>query len=221
MNSKITAPTYRGTVFNCMICGAFSAQFWSLLKTSSYGTSRLPLSVPHYSGDIPDIYAICWCKHCNGFSFWKDGNLIYPTTGSIETPNNDLPANVAKDYLEAANIASQSPRGAAALLRLAIQKLCDDLIEDDGDLNFKIGKLVEQGLNKKVQQALDVVRVVGNNAVHPGQIDLNDKPEVAQQLFVLINMIAQQMITEPAEVDAMFESLPEDAKKGIEQRDKK
>lgn len=221
MTARYITPEYSKTAFNCMHCGAFSSQFWSLIETSRYGTSALPLSVPRYSGNIPDDYAICWCKHCNRFSFWHEETLVYPNAGEVEAPNSDLTDEVKKDYLEAADIASRSPRGAAALLRLAIQKLCDDLVKEGGDLNFKIGKLVEQGLNKKIQQALDVVRVVGNNAVHPGQIDLNDKPEVAQQLFVLVNMIAQQMITEPAEVDAMFESLPENAKKSVEQRDKK
>lgn len=221
MTSKYVAPEYAKTAFNCMHCSAYSSQFWSLITTKGHGTSALPLSVPRYSGDIPDAYAICWCKHCGHFSFWHNSALVYPNTGEVESPNSDLPSKVTRDYLEAADIVPRSPRGAAALLRLAIQKLCDDLINEEGDLNYKIGKLVEQGLNKKVQQALDVVRVVGNNAVHPGQIDLNDNPEVAQQLFVLVNMIAQQMITEPAEVDAMFESLPESAKKGIEKRDKK
>lgn len=147
--------------------------------------------------------------------------MIFPNTGQVDQPNEDLPESVRKDYQEAADIVSRSPRGAAALLRLAIQKLCDELVEDEGDLNIKIGKLVKRGLNKKIQQALDIVRVVGNNAVHPGQIDLDDRPEIAHQLFVLVNMIAQQMITEPAEVDVMFESLPARAKESVQNRDSK
>jgi hypothetical protein len=38
-----------------------------------------------------------------------------------------------------------------------------------------------------VQQSLDIVRVIGNDAVHPGQIDLTDDIETATKLFVLIN----------------------------------
>lgn len=221
MSSEYVAPSYAKTAFNCIYCGAYASQFWSFLATASYGNTRLPLSVPRFSGSISSDYVICWCKHCSKLSFWKDKDLMYPNTGSVEMPNDDLPEKVKKDYLEAANIVTQSPRGAVALLRLAIQKLCDELVKEKGDLNFKIGKLVERGLNKKIQQALDVVRVIGNNAVHPGQIDLNDKPETANQLFKLVNMIGQQMITEPSEVEDMFKSLPEDAKKQIEKRDQK
>lgn len=221
MTTKYIAPGYSKTAFNCMHCGAYSSQFWSLIETSNYGTAALPLSIPRYSARIPDSYVVCWCKHCQNLSFWHEEVLIYPNTGDVEAPNSDLPDEVRRDYLEAADIVTRSPRGAAALLRLAIQKLCDKLVPENGDLNFKIGKLVENGLNSKIQQALDVVRVIGNNAVHPGQIDLKDKPEVAQQLFILVNMITRQMITEPTDVDSMFDALPDKAKKGVKERDKK
>lgn len=219
--SIYTYPSYKETAFNCMQCGAYASQYWSYITTAHHGTSGLPLSIPRYSGNIPEIYTICYCGYCKNISFWKNGELIFPNTGQVDQPNEDLPESVRKDYQEAADIVSRSPRGAAALLRLAIQKLCDELVEDEGDLNIKIGKLVKRGLNKKIQQALDIVRVVGNNAVHPGQIDLDDRPEIAHQLFVLVNMIAQQMITEPAEVDVMFESLPARAKESVQNRDSK
>lgn len=221
MSTNHVVPQYASTAFNCMTCGAFAAQYWSLLTTNNIGTSRLPIAVPRFRADIPDTYAVCRCSHCNGLSFWKDESLIYPDIGNVEMPNDDLPDKVKKDYFEAANIVSKSPRGAAALLRLAIQKLCDDLVSGQKNLNTKIGELVEQGLNEKVRKALDVVRVIGNNAAHPGQIDIEDDPEVAYQLFRLINIIGQQMITEPADVDTMFDDLPDNAKKQVEKRDSK
>ncbi len=215
MASKIpyTAPGCELEAFNCPHCHAYARMGWF------DPADRTMHSVPQ--PPMRDT-KIAKCTNCQQFSHWVDYEMVYPLfETAIDDPNDDLPESVKKDYIEAAGIVSTSPRGAAALLRLAIQKLCDDLVKGEGDLNFKTGKLVEQGLNKKIQQALDVVRVIGNNSVHPGQIDLNDKPEIAQQLFVLVNMIARQMITEPEEVDAMFESLPEGAKKGVEQRDSK
>jgi hypothetical protein len=87
------------------------------------------------------------------------------------------------------------------------------------NLNSDIGALVRQGLDPVVQQALDVVRVVGNNAVHPGQIDLNDNREIAAKLFGLVNVIVLTMITARKQIGEMFEGLPESAKTAIEKRD--
>jgi hypothetical protein len=67
--------------------------------------------------------------------------------------------------------------------------------------------------------ALDIVRVTGNNAVHPGQMDLKDDPKIAHNLFSLVNFIASEMITKPKELEAMYEDLPEGARKAIEKRD--
>ena len=80
---------------------------------------------------------------------------------------------------------------------------------------------MEKGLDVRVQQALDIVRVIGNNAVHPGQIDLKDDRGTAGKLFDLVNLIADSMISQPKHVEAMFESLPSAAKDQIAKRDKK
>jgi len=132
-----------------------------------------------------------------------------------------MPQNVNEDYEEARSIFNQSPRGAAALLRLAIQKLVKELGESGKDLNTDIGNLVKKGLSERIQQALDVVRVVGNNAVHPGLINVDDNPDIALNLFKLVNLIVEHMITQPKEVGELFESLPDGAKGQIAERDKK
>jgi hypothetical protein len=70
-----------------------------------------------------------------------------------------------------------------------------------------------------IQKALDIVRVIGNESVHPGQIDLNDDPAVTSKLFELVNFIATKMITEPKEIDRLFEGLPPGKKEAIQKRD--
>lgn len=82
-----------------------------------------------------------------------------------------------------------------------------------------IGDLVKDGLQPTVQQALDAVRVIGNNAVHPGKIDFDDSPEVAMTLFHLLNLIVTRMIAEPKEVAEIFQMLPEEARAAIGRRD--
>ena len=46
--------------------------------------------------------------------------------------------------------------------------------EKGKDINTDIGNLVKKGLPIKVQESLDILRVIGNEAVHPGQLDLKD-----------------------------------------------
>ncbi len=105
------------------------------------------------------------------------------------------------------------------MLRLSVQKLCKHLGEAGANINEDIAALVKKGLDVRVRQALDVVRVIGNNAVHPGKIDLRDDRATAERLFGLVNLIAEIMISQPKHVSDMFASLPEGARKAIETRD--
>jgi hypothetical protein len=112
-----------------------------------------------------------------------------------------------------------SPRGASALLRLAVQKLCKKLGENGENINQDIASLVRKGLDPRVQMALDVVRLIGNDAVHPGQIDLRDDRQTAEMLFGLVNLVCEKMISEPKHVDEVYAKLPESKRKAIEERD--
>ena len=78
---------------------------------------------------------------------------------------------------------------------------------------------MKRGLDARIQKALDVVRVIGNNAVHPGQVDLRDDKVTATELFKLVNLIVEAMIATPKHIEAMYGALPEGALKAIEKRD--
>jgi hypothetical protein len=58
----------------------------------------------------------------------------------------------------------------------------------------------KNGLDGRIQKALDVVRVIGNKAVHPGQIDLRDDKATASKFFALVNLIVEATITSPKHV---------------------
>ncbi|HEX7680849.1 MAG TPA: DUF4145 domain-containing protein [Thermoanaerobaculia bacterium] len=116
-------------------------------------------------------------------------------------------------------MAQASPRGAAALLRLCVQNLTVQLGLPGKNLNDDIGELVARGLDPEVRISLDAVRVIGNNAVHPLQMDIHDDHETAVFLFDLVNFITDQMITHPKKRQKLFDSLPEGAKAAISKRD--
>jgi hypothetical protein len=205
--SKVVQAVFRETSFNCPFCMAYAHQNWTQCTRSAYYIDKLFIAV---------------CSHCSKLSVWYDEKMVYPDKTNIIEPNYDLNEDIKKDYLEAASILNKSPRGAAALLRLSIQKLCKQLGESGKNINDDIASLVKKGLPAQIQKALDIVRVVGNESVHPGQIDLNDNQEIANKLFDLINIIAQVMITQPKEISALYENIiPDDRKEAIEKRDNK
>lgn len=162
---------------------------------------------------------ICRCYECNQFSVWRHKKMIFPSVNFEVKPNADMPVGVRRDFEEASSIAAASPRGAAALLRLAVQNLCIELGEKGKNINDDIAALVKKGLDVKIQRALDCVRVIGNNAVHPGEMDVSDDRQTVITLFELVNLIVDKMISEPKKVNAMFEALPDRARDNIAKRD--
>ena len=78
---------------------------------------------------------------------------------------------------------------------------------------------MERGLDPTVQQALDVVRVVGNNALHLGEMDVNDSPQTAMALFGLVNEITEAMIARPRRIAELYGSLPKGARAAVAKRD--
>jgi hypothetical protein len=150
---------------------------------------------------------------------WHGDVMIYPPVVTAPPPHPDLPAVPLASYEEARQVVGVSARAAAALMRLALQQLLPELGTTKIKLNDAVAELVANGLPRKIQQAMDAVRVVGNNAVHPGQIDLRDTPEIALALFNLVNLIVEQMITQPRAIEELYGRLPQEALDQIENRD--
>lgn len=170
--------------------------------------------------DVNNVW-LSHCYNCSEIALWICDRMVYPQRGEAPVANADMPDDIRRDYDEASAILDQSPRGAAALIRLAIQKLCKELGQPGKNINDDIGTLVKRGLDARVQQALDAVRVIGNSAVHPGQIDLLDDRATAETLFKLLNLIVDRTISEPKHIGEVYASLPEGAIRAIEKRDGK
>jgi len=205
-----TPPGLNESAFHCPLCGAYADHVWADMA----GIKDLARMVFNdFEGRIAR------CAHCEGYTIWYYNDMIYPDASLAPMPNSDLPDEIRADFEEAMTIVQRSPRGAAALLRLCVQKLCVHLGERGKKIDDDIAALVKKGLSPMIQQSLDLVRVIGNNAVHPGTIDFKDKPETAVQLAKLINLIADAMITQPKAVEELYNGLPEAARKAIEKRD--
>ncbi len=184
------------------------------------GAPYIGRSKREYFGDW-SVYMvdISQCFNCDQIAVWVKSALVYPLRGDAPLPNIDLPEDVRFDFDEAGRIFQISPRGAAALLRLAIQKLCKDLGGRGKNIDDDIALLVKNGLDIRVQRSLDIVRVIGNEAVHPGQVDLRDDIGTAEKLFALVNIIADALITQPKHIEEMYAGLPVSKRAAIERRD--
>jgi hypothetical protein len=98
--------------------------------------------------------------------------------------------------------------------------MCVHLGQPGKDINADIKTMVQAGeMPAEVQEAADALRVIANNAVHPGEIDLRDDAETATGLFSLLNFIVDQRISQPKKRKALFNMLPEGARQAIENRD--
>lgn len=222
------------SAFDCPHCGVYTSHFWyELFQEKITGTTPVPF-VWKGSPEIGETGAtnnqpnqkmsnlhIARCFHCHKYSLWVCEQMVWPASKLGTAPNIDLPGDIISDFEEARSIVELSPRGAAALMRLSLQKLCGELGASGSTLDAMIADLVSKGLNPLVQQALDAVRVVGNEAVHPGTMDLKDDRQTALSLFDLVNSVADQMISSPKNAKAVYDKLPEEKRKAIEARDRK
>ena len=218
MNKNYIAPERGKDSFTCPHCHTVSLMNWSSHYFNEDKGNIIEASTKGHEY-LNQLY-IARCVNCGKKIIWINAEFVYPDIVA-EEPNAEMPEKVKQLYSEAGLIYNKSPRAACALLRLAIDRLCNELGEKDRDINKNIGGLVKKGLPQSIQQALDVVRVVGNKAVHPGQIsfDVDDKG-TAIMLMRLLNIIVERMIAEPNELDSLYKGLPDSVKESISKRDK-
>jgi len=207
MSQTYYSPSFAGKAYTCPHCGVYCTQVHKQLHFLQGGSF---LTTPMFR---------TVCEHCERPSYWYEKNLIIPTFAPVPLPHPDMPEDVVPEYNEARDLVARSPRAAAALMRLALQKLMPHLGQKGKNINDDIGGLVAAGLPVGIQQALDICRVVGNSAVHPGELDIRDSPDIAQTLFGLMNGIIEDRIARPKAIEALWSQLPPGAREAIEKRD--
>lgn len=216
-----TTPYFKSESFACPICGAFAQQSWA--ECSAQDSK----SGDHFDPSLN----VSTCFVCRGEAVWLRsvsygtgsrrtiGKLIHPTAKlSGPARSSDMPEEVAALYDEASTILALSPRSASALLRLALEVLLEGMYPDkQGNLNAMIGAAVADGLPERVQKTMDFMRFSGNQSVHKFHHD--DTPETAATLFNLLNIVVERLITQPKQLDSLYDGLPEGFKEQIDRRD--
>jgi hypothetical protein len=186
---------FKEKAFQCPHCGIYTKQKWRNLAKGVISKN----GVSYYEGFIPNLY-ISLCSKCNRYTLWLNKKIIYPSPSFAPWPIQDVPLDVKNVYLEARNVVTSSPKAASALLRLSLQKLMIHLDENGKNLETDISNLMKKGLPKKFRHALRAARVIGFDAVKPGEINPNDDVDSAVILFNLINMIVEATISQRKKV---------------------
>ena len=237
MNTAFREPKFNESSFTCPHCGVLAQMVFVIpseikknidtaihnlkgyVKKQQYATftenmQNITDSIHSYMrfyADYGNSFAVC--QNCNEISIWINQKMVYPKTRLTPLPNKDLSDEIKADCEEASKIMQDSPRGACALLRLALQKLMIHLGEDK-NLDKAIQSLIDkQKIDKTLQKALDSVRVIGNSAIHPNELDVKDNVEIAAALFKIINYIAEKILSDKREIEEIYSLLPESAKR--------
>ena len=230
MADKHIAPAWQLKAFRCPLCDVHAQQTWKvvyILRDAGWSPFASAIQPPAEGPQAQPIRGclLAFCAYCKGFSIWLEERLVWPVTSTGPLPNEDLGEDIVALYNEARAVASQSPRSAAALLRLCtemlVQRLCQESKVPWTNLNDGIGQLVQPSLPQEIQQALDTLRVIGNSAVHPGQVDLADDRETVERLFEILNLIANDRITQPRAIRSLYDKLPAGQRQAVETRDGK
>jgi hypothetical protein len=122
-------------------------------------------------------------------------------------------ANVLEERLR------ENPPHILVFSTVALQGTLSEFVPHVQAINDDIKFIVAKGVSTEVQRALDICRVAGNNAAHPGELNIEDTPEIAHMMFKMINFLVAELITRPNEINAMFDQLPQGARDAIEKRD--
>ena len=106
----------------------------------------------------------------------------------------------SEDFEQAATILNKSPRAAAALIRVCIQKMIPLLKNTGKNLDENISSLVGKGLEVEIGQAMDVLQVIRKNPVQENHIDLRAETAMATMMFEsLKEILERRMLKNPDE----------------------
>ena len=142
--------------------------------------------------------------------------LAYPTVAG-PSPERDMPEDAKKAYEEARAIVGVSPRGAGAILRLALEFLLLKLgVNPKSNLEAAIKELEDKGLRHDTARLLHTLRFRGNDATHPEvRTDGADTAEGVLMNMELLNMVTRELITEPRKRNEALATLTPDQRERI------
>ncbi len=168
------------------------------------------LDLRHVSVTLPKVqvhplhlfpFFVSKCDNCEEYVLWVYKDIVHPQTVKRNL-HEDLPKDVKDICTEAAAVATLSPVCAAALLRTAIEKLCKHLGYKERSLKATISRMKKENVldDTLLYEAMESVRLVGNEAVHEGVIQFDDDAHAVGTLFAIVNHVVEKLIGYPKRV---------------------
>lgn len=212
--NEYVKPFFKREAFNCPHCKVYANMEWrGFCREYSNGIQQVEKYSFYYSR----------CLHCDRSIIWylenENPKMFFPREVAIP-PEENMPENVKEIYEEASLVLGDSPRASCALLRLALQELMKYLKENievysklkNRNIDEDIKEIIDignfyQGQKDVLKEAMDSIRLVGNKASHPSELDINDNSEIANILFEMINFIVGEIITKPKEMEEKLNKL--------------
>ncbi|TCB60256.1 DUF4145 domain-containing protein [Acinetobacter terrae] len=214
--------------FKCPHCGAFAHMEWDnlcLMRRDDQDNEFNVQTRIHQATCVSCNKENIWYNH-RTVSGWiglngiprpiDDSELsrLFPvqeiTNQDIPNYLPDMPKDVKTLYKEAALIFELSPRSAAALIRLALEKLCEHLGVKKKNIKESIEELAKQQIIPlRVAQAADNIRLIGNANVHAGIICDEVLDDINPAIFSYINLIVDYAIKKPKEIEEINLLFPE------------
>ena len=158
----------------------------------------------------PDIY---WCEECHNIIMWQDKEIVYPDIGRL-LPNNDIPDDIKKIYMEALVFSEDSCATSAQNLRKVLEHLLpyiDGDIKKYNTLEMKINHFQKGNIDEITKKSLHLIRILGNKGSHElNTAEINFK--VIYFLFETINEVAKRFITNKKQIEEINSILSKSAK---------
>lgn len=139
--------------------------------------------------------------------------LLWPRTPARDALSPEVPPEFRKDYDEACDVLSLSPRASAALSRRCLQHILREKAGvKKGNLAEEIADARRAGLPAHIADVLDEVRVVGNFAAHPekdkmtGEI-VSVEPAEAEHNLIVIEALFDHFFVQPGKTQKRREAL--------------
>lgn len=177
-NIKYTQPRHDSNNFNCPHCNAYADHKWRELKC-------------HKDYTLIKGWFQSLCQYCNSCCVWKHGQLIYPL--EVTSPiYADIPEEAKESYSEARDIERYSPEDTAKLLEISLEKTLEFLGFKDGDLANKARRFRKE--KRDISNLMPDFKIL--ESLRDNTFD-NFHKEAAEDSFITINHIVDELITKP------------------------